>query len=274
MREEEMKINHEPKLERFLNELKKLPEVIGVLYLGSTATKEWDEYSDLDIDIVVEDKNYNEFLKKIPNLLKWWGEEKLINKYMEEDEQYLFVNKEYLKIEIDPKKKNEILPNYWFKFNRIVYDKTGFLKREYEKSLKIKKPKLKHKEFIQFLIDARGTFIYVVRHYSRGQRLSGISELGNIGGKLFYYLGMIKGYEGWEHIRNADKTLDEKEWNFLKNSKCNSFEKKELIRSIKPNWEYMKNIEDLYEMKTKRKLNLKCNDKEILEVIWRTLKVK
>src|SRR3989344_565965 len=238
MREEEMKINHEPKLERFLNELKKLPEVIGVLYLGSTATKEWDEYSDLDIDIVVEDKNYNEFLKKIPNLLKWWGEEKLINKYMEEDEQYLFVNKEY------------------------------------EKSLKIKKPKLKHKEFIQFLIDARGTFIYVVRHYSRGQRLSGISELGNIGGKLFYYLGMIKGYEGWEHIRNADKTLDEKEWNFLKNSKCNSFEKKELIRSIKPNWEYMKNIEDLYEMKTKRKLNLKCNDKEILEVIWRTLKVK
>jgi len=66
-------MNHEEKLQEYVEELKKIPEIIAVCYTGSTARQSWDEYSDLDIDIVVEDKDYDKICKKIPELLKWWG---------------------------------------------------------------------------------------------------------------------------------------------------------------------------------------------------------
>ena len=66
-----MKIDYEPILEKFLIRLKKLSEITGVMYFGSTASKTWDKYSDLDIDIIVKDKNYKKFLEKIPKLLKY-----------------------------------------------------------------------------------------------------------------------------------------------------------------------------------------------------------
>jgi predicted nucleotidyltransferase len=265
-------LNHEPRLERFLEELKKVPEIIGVMYFGSTATKSWDKYSDLDIDVVVEDANYNKFVKKIPKLLEWWGDVKLINQYKDSDEWYVFVGEDYLKIEIDPHKKSNLKSSFWFKQNRIVYDKKKILKEIYQKSKDFKKPELDHGSFVQLFLDLRNMFIYAVRHYSRGQKLSGVSELGNIGGQLFYYLGRIKGLEGWEHIRIAEKTLSKKEWNFLKISRCKSLQKLEVKRAIKANWAYMKYIEGLYQRTSGKKLNLKCNDKEILNLIGNTLK--
>lgn len=239
-------IDHSQKLAEFLEVLKKQQEIIGVMYFGSTATKKWHKYSDIDIDVVIKDKEYNKFLKKLPKLLSWWGNVKLLNHYENHDEHYVFVNNDFLKIEIDPHKKSNISPSYWFKTNKIVYDPTGFLKKTLDNSKKFKKPIKPHKDFIWFFKDTRCNFIYSTRHYARGMKLSGVSELGNIGGQLFRYLGFAKGFEDWENIRAAEKHLTKKEWAFLEKTKCKSHKKSEVIRAILTLWDFMKYVENLY----------------------------
>jgi predicted nucleotidyltransferase len=78
-----MKIDHSKKLKEFTEQIRKMPEVIGISYTGSTATKKWDKYSDIDMDIF---KNNQKEVVKI--ILKAIGEkprkhpyEKLIRKF-------------------------------------------------------------------------------------------------------------------------------------------------------------------------------------------------
>ncbi len=243
------RVDYSKKLKEFTEKLKKIPEIIGVYYTGSTAKKTWDEYSDIDVDIVVKDKDYKKIVKKLPKLLAMWGPIKFYNNYPGDDEVYAYIGKDYLKVEIDP------------------------IKKSYEKQAK-KKPKIKldKKEFVNFFLNIRDAFLYAARHYARGQKLSGASEIGNIGGQLFQKLAAIKGFPGYEFIRQAEKVLLKKEWNFLKISSCKSLKKREFKRAIKANWQYMKYLERLFEKNSGKKLNLKCNDKEILNLIDKILK--
>ena len=266
-----MKADYSKKLDEFTEKLKQIPEILSVFYTGSTAKKSWDKYSDVDINIVVEDKNYKKIVKQLPKLLSMWGKVNLCNHYKGHDETYSFVGKDYTKVEIDPIRKSELKPRWELKDIRIAFDKGGTLTRILKKSHKEKRPKLNHKEFVHLFIDTRSNFLYVVRHYARGQKLSGTDELRRISRELFYYLGKIKGMEGYENIRTAEKHLTEKEWNFLRATDCKSLKKSEVKRALRSNWEYMKYLEELYEKTTTTKLNLKCNDKEILKILERTL---
>jgi len=268
-----MKTDYSKQLAEFTEKLKKISEILAVYYTGSTAGKTWDEYSDIDIDVVVRDKDYYKIVKLLPKILETWSNEKvnLCNHYEGCDEVYSFIGKNYTKVEIDPIKLSELKPCWKLKNIRIAFDKEGALTKVYKKSQKEKREKLNPAEIIWFFLDTRSNFIYVARHYARGQKLSGVSELGSIGGRLFHYLGKLKGMEGYETLRTAEKHLTKKEWNFLKISACKSLEKKEVKRAIHACWDFMKYLENEYEKKTKSKLNLKCNDKDILKIINKTL---
>lgn len=262
-----MKKDYSKKLERFTKKLEEKKDIIAAFYTGSTASQSWDEYSDIDIAIVVEDKDYAKIVKHIREFLGIWGEIKLINKHRGIDETYAYIGKDYLKVEIDPIKKSELKPRWELKNIRIAFDKDGTITKVLKQSFKKTRPELDHEELVHFFLDTRSNFIYVSRHYARGQRLSGMGELNRISGDLFYYLGKIKGMEGYENIRTAEKHLTRGEWDLLRSSSCRSLELSEVKRAIKSSWDYMKYLEKLYEKETKRKLNLNCNDKEILDVI-------
>lgn len=268
----EMFIDYSKRLNEFTDKLKANPKIIAVYFTGSTSKQSWDEYSDIDIDIVVEDKDYRQFLKEIPKLLSFWGKIKFYNNYKDYDETYAFVGKEYLKVEIDPINKSGLKPSWIYKDAKIAFDKEGTLTKVFKKSQKEKRPLLNHKELAHFFLDTRNNFIYSVRHYARGQKLSGAGELRRISGDLFYYLGKIKGMEGYENIRNAEKHLTNKEMDFVKDSELKSLNKKEVIKIIRVEWKYMKYLEKLYEKTSKRKLNFKCDDKEIFNLLIKILK--
>jgi len=264
-----MKPDYSKKLKEFEEYLKEISEIIAVYYTGSTAKKSWDKYSDIDIDVVVKDKDFNKFIKRLPKLLSWWGKIKFINNYPGHSETYAYIGNDYLKVEIDLIKKSwlkgRIRDEGKLKGIRIAFDKEGTLTRESKKAPKLKKQKINHKEAINFFLGIRDNLIYSARHFMRGQRLSGASEIGSTAGSLFIYLGKIKGYKDYENLRDAEKHLTKKEWNFLKISSCKSLKKLEVKRALKANWDFMKYLESLYEKKTKKKLNLKVNDKEILK---------
>lgn len=259
------------KVIEFTKKLEKNPKIIAVSYSGSTATKTWDKYSDVDIDAYVEDKDYDWLVKELPKLLSMWGKVKFHNNYPGIDERYAFIGEDYFKFEIEPYKKSLVKPGPYYKNIRIGFDKEGTLTKVHKESKKIKDAKLNHKEFVNFFLDARSNFLYVVRQYAKGQKLSGASELGSIGGMLFYYLGKLKGMEGWINLRLAERHLTKKEWDFVNNSRCYSLKKSELKRCLKVTSEYMHYIEKFYEKTSKRKLNLSVNDKELFMVVNKIL---
>jgi predicted nucleotidyltransferase len=266
-----MNPDYSQKLKEFEEYLKKIPKIIAVLYTGSTASKKWDKYSDIDIDVVVEDKDYENVVKMLPKLLSWWGKIKLINHYKGSDEKYAFVGEDYFKVEIDPIKKSEIKPSWKVKNIRIAYDKEGTLTKAFKKSQKEKRPKFNIQEFTHLLLETRSNLIYIAAHSARGQKFSGCGEITTVRWDLFYLLSRLKGLEGYELMRGAEKLLCEKEWKLWKDSDCKSYDKQELKRASNANWEFMKYIEKKCEKKTGKKLNLKCDDKEILKRIGKII---
>jgi len=261
-----MKPDYSSKLEEFNEILKAVPEIIGIYYTGSTASKKWDKYSDIDIDMVVEDRNHGKIVKMLPTLLGWWGKVKFCNNYRGYDEVYVYIGDKYLKVEIDPIKKSNFKPAWEIKNIRIVYDKTGYLKKVHKKSQKEKK-KLSHKEIINELLQERDNQLYTARHFMRGQKFSAYSEITTIRWNLFVILSKTKNLTDYELIRSAEKNLNKKELKMWDSTKLKKETKKELKRALKANWEFMKYVEKHYEKKSGKKLNLKCNDKEIIKKV-------
>mgnify|MGYP001563004903 CR=1 FL=1 len=87
---------------------------------------------------------------------------------------------------------------------------------------------------------------------------------------VYYRQGKIKGSDCKCESAQGSEGVTKEEWKFLIDTKCMSFEKKELERAIKSNWEFMIYIQRQYE-KIGEKLKLHCNDKEILDLINKTL---
>jgi len=261
-----MNPDYSKKLKEFEEHLKKIPEIIAVKYTGSTATQKWDKYSDIDIDIIVKDKDYNKIVKKLLRLLSWWGKVKFHNHYRDYVEEYVYIGKDYLKVEIDPIKQSDLKPSLELKNIRIGFDKTGDLIKVYKKSQKIKK-KISHKAIINELLQERDNQLYIARHFMRGQKFSAYSEVDTIRWDLFRILSKIKEMNDYDLIRSAEKNLTEKEKQMWERSKLKKETKEDLKRALRENWDFMKYVEKLYEKKTKKKLNLKCNDKEILKKV-------
>jgi predicted nucleotidyltransferase len=256
-------------LELFTEKLKKIPEIAAIYYTGSTATEKWDEYSDIDIDIVIDDKDYLKIVKKLPKILSLWGPIKHWNRYDAHDEHYAFIGEDYLKVEIDPIKSSILKKGIDWDL-KLVYDPKGLIRRT--KKLAKKKIKPEVKDFEYRLKYGGDNLIYAVRHFARGQKFSALTELNQDRADLFQLLCKLRGVPDYELIRSAERVFSKKEWKLWEDAQCRSMEKKEFKRAILAIWNFMKYIEGEYEKQTGRKLSLGHNDKELLKLFSRTLK--
>jgi predicted nucleotidyltransferase len=257
-----MKKDYSKQLEEFAKKLKNIPEIIAVYYTGSTATEKWDECSDIDIDVVVENENLKKVYKKIPSLFKYWGEVKFWGRYPYGDETYAHVGDNYLKVEINILRLSTL--NQDLKSNKeikIAFDKRNIIKKSGKSKIKIN-----HNEFVNDFLFLRDWHLYVAKHWKRGQKFSAKTEVYSIKYDLFRLLSKIKNREEHELIRNAEKELTKTKRDFFVVNTSNI--KKELEKT----WKFMKHIEKEYEKTFNKKLNMKCNDKEIKQKIRDFLK--
>ena len=168
-------------------------------------------------------------------------------------------------VEIDPIKLSNLKPSEELKNIRIGFDKKEILKDIIKKSKKIK-PKISHKDFENTLYYLRDWHLYTAKHYSRGLKFSALGEVFDIRVLLLELYAKTKGLKDFEIKRNGEHFLSKKEMGFFRGEKI-SIGIKNIRKAMKDNWDFMKYIEKEYEKKTKKKLNLKCNDKEILKII-------
>lgn len=263
---------HKKILEKAIELLKKTPEVHTIALNGSAATGKLTPYSDIDIDVVIKDKEYASFLKKLPPILSSLGEIQLMNKYGGSDEVYAYFGKEYLKVEIDPLRYSEIKPNYFIKDYKIVYAKDNVLKEAVRRSQKIKPVKIDEKIFVWFLKDTRSNLIYVAEHVAKKQLYSAFSDCISLHYGLFLKLGELRGYRDYEFVRRAEKILTKKEKGYLKKSLPGTVTKKEIRQAIFTDLELVQYLEKEFEKEMAREINLGIDDKGIRKHIERLTK--
>ncbi len=256
---------HEEILNLYIDKLRSVKEILAVYCTGSTATKKWDEYSDLDIGFVVEDKDYDKFCKKLPKLLDIGKKIKFHNNYLGIDETYAYMGENYFKVDLEPMKKSNIKKPRWsLKDIRIIFDKEGTLTKSYKQSQNKKLPKLSHKEAVNFFIEERDTQFYVARHCARGLRFSEMNSVNSTWVGLVSFMAKIKGMTDFHFFRAAESLLTQKERELFLMPKLHSDSPKEIEKGMMQNWKIMLYLEKLYEKKF-GKLNLPCKDKEILK---------
>ncbi len=246
-----MKKDYSKRLDEFADKLKEIPEILAAFYTGSTAKQTWDEFSDVDVDIVVRDKDFDKICERVPSLLRLWGDVKFSGKYPDEPEIYAHIGEEYLKVEVGVIKESEleILTDI-----RVAFDKKKILKKTKTKR------KIDHGRFVNDLLFLRDWHLYTAKHWGRGQRFSALKEVYGVRKELLKLFSKVKGLEDYEVVRGAEKLLSDEEREFF------SSEIRNVQVAMKRNWEFMKHIEGEYEKKFK-KLNLKCDDGEILRKI-------
>lgn len=261
------RVPHKDVFELYVDKLKSVKEIIAIYCTGSTATKKWDEFSDLDIDVVVEDKDYDKICKKLPKLLDVGKKIKFYNNYPGIDETYAYMGDDYFKVDMEPVKKSSLEPRWSLKDIRIVFDKDGTLTKAHKQSQNKKLPRLTHKEAVNFFIEHRDIQFYVARHCARGLKFSAMNEVNSTWVGLVCFMAKIKGMADFDLLRSAEKVLRISERKLFKMPRFYSDSPKEIEKGMMINWKTMAYLERLYERKFKRKLNLPCNDKEILKII-------
>jgi len=247
------------KLKQFTEKLKKIPEIIAVYYAGSLGGGTMDKYSDLDIDIVVKDKDYKKITKKIKKLSSFFGEIKLYYPFA------AYVENDYLKVELEPIKKSSLKPDFFLKHVKIIFDREGTLTKLYKKAQRAK-IKINHGNTVDTFKTLIDDQIYTARHTARGWKFDAMEEANWHSKELFLLLARLKGYDQWG-LRRAEEILSKNELKMFKNTVCTSPKTQNIKKSMKANWKFMKYVKDQYEKKTNKKIDLKVNEKEILRIV-------
>jgi predicted nucleotidyltransferase len=261
---------HKEKLAKFIEHVKNIPEIIAVCYVGSTASETWDKYSDLDILLVVKDKDYRKVRRMQPKLFEFFGKIKFQDCFPKTDDEFwAFVGDDYFSVDMDILKKSKLRVGYEFKKARIVFDRDGKLTECCRRARTIHFCRRTLPETKSFLLNIRSNFIGVAGNFMRNRKLYAVSEIDNISAELFGFMAEVKKVAPFELLRQEEK-LSAQEKIFMGESRYKSRDMSEVKRALFANWKYMKYLENEYEKRDGRKLNLKCNDKEILDIINKT----
>lgn len=253
-------------LKEFEKNIIDFPDILAVYYSGSTARKSMDKYSDLDLYLVVSSKNYDSFKMKFRQIAELFNEE--IKFMFSKDAAIVYLGKEFIKVEINLVKKEDLKVSSDLGLIRILFDKEGSLTKLHHKSKEVKKELRDKKSAERFFTAVRDHYISIARHYARGQKFSAVYRLQTIKSKMIPFIAEIKSVEDFELIKNAERVLTKKQYSLMKKIDCN-VEKDSFIKGLNSYFEFAKLLQKEYEQKTKQKLEIKCNDKEIISFVRR-----
>lgn len=123
-------------LENALNDLTNDPNVLAIYLGGSLAKGNYDNYSDIDLHIIVVADKKTDFIREKRERPKKWG--KVL--YYEGSEFTPVVVTHYecfVKVDSFYKEPNELEPSVWLHGLKALYDPHGLVKSVLEQSSKI-----------------------------------------------------------------------------------------------------------------------------------------
>ncbi|MDV2685562.1 hypothetical protein RYX56_14440 [Alkalihalophilus lindianensis] len=123
-------------LEKIEKDLLSDENVLAVFYGGSIGNQDTDLYSDIDLRIIVKDEVFEEYRLNKRARAKNWGEVLYFEDFpwttysVAHYDTFIKVDTFYYKIQ-------DIQPSIWLQNIKIVYDKTGVMRKIIEKSMEL-----------------------------------------------------------------------------------------------------------------------------------------
>jgi len=250
--------------ETFLNNQK----VQGAFYCGTSGTRSWGEYSDIDLVLVVADEDQKGFFKKVPKILrKTVGLKSAVNAAGEDSEWCCLITEDYIGLDLPVLKKADLIPSQKFAHIRILKDHRGLLRRFKKRSADLK-PLIDAEKFINDMRQIKDDQLCLARQVRKGQLLEAMSECTRDGEELFHWLAKLKGVKYQPpSLRDAEKILTKKELELLLETRVKNPVDEEIRVSMKALWKLTLHTIELYERKTGREFPTSYDDGRFLDVV-------
>jgi hypothetical protein len=244
------------------------PRVLCAFYCGTSATGQFDHYSDIDMVLIVDDSEQVRFFLEAPKILKETvGLKSAVNESAGDTEWCCLVTDDYVGLDLPILKKSDLMPSAKFSQIKILKDSDNFL-AEFKKQSAGIDHSFDAKKFINIIEDIKNAQLYFARHARRGWRTKVSSDCIRLGEELYRWLARLKevNSELWD-LRDAEKILDAHELALLLRTRPASSGIDDIRSSMRALWELTMHVIKKYEEYTGVMFPRSYDEREFLNLV-------
>lgn len=261
--------------EKIADAMKKLEQVfipdqkvLGAFYCGSVGSGCYDQYSDIDLVLVVADEDQKTFFRKVPKILQHSvGLKSAVNEAGEDAEWCCLITDDYIGLDLPVLKASDLIPSHKFADIKILKDHRGLLRR-FQRRCAAASCGIDSKKFLNDIQDIMDDQLYLARAVMKGRLVEAMSECTRVGEELFHWLVMVKGIKYQPpSLRDADKILTKKELSMLLKTRPKSPTRSDIRASAKALWTFTLCVIKEYQKATGKKFPPSYDRKEFLNLV-------
>lgn len=238
----------------------------GAFYCGSSGTGLRDEYSDIDLVLVTEEKERRKVFHDVPKVLeRAVGLRSKVDNDGKGEEWCCLVTDDLIGVDIPVMTKEMLTPSYRFAHIKVLKDNRGTIKKFKKKSAQMP-IRIDRKQFENNMRDLLNAQLYLARHVQRGWLAKASRDTAAYGEMLYNYLLLIKGSKFHApDLRDAEISLAKKEFRMLMATRSFSANREEIGKAMAAVWRLTAYVAELYEKKTGRRVFDEKTTKEVLK---------
>lgn len=128
-RDIELSLHREKLLKNAVNDFKNNADVLGIYLAGSLAKGNFDDYSDIDLHIIVKPESKQDFINHKCKFPQNWGEVLFFENSSPSSPVVVSHFKCFVKVDSWYHTPNELSPSIWLKNIQALYDPNGIIKQ-------------------------------------------------------------------------------------------------------------------------------------------------
>lgn len=240
-------------MEEIVELIRSEDRMVAAGFVGSLATGEFSEFSDIDLCVFTEDDDFDEVCGAMEGIARELSNFVIGGYYsFKEDAEigdayWCYLTDKLTNIDFFIVPRSKAKPDHKYRGMVIVKDKDDFLAGIGEASSKMEPVKpVTQGEFRFFLLTQRADFEYAAREYAKGERIEAIENVKFVFKQLLDFYKRLQGV----HIRDfrkLEQILTEDERKVFDEIHSLKPTKSDLRRGQKLNWRLMNKLDEIQE---------------------------
>jgi hypothetical protein len=242
--------------------------VLGAFYCGSLAKGTHTAYSDIDLVLLVREKDKKTLFRRVPRMIhKAIGLKSAVNEGGQSREWCCLVTDDYIGLDLPVFTRRDLVPDPKFADIKILKDYRNLL-REFRRRSNALRPRIDTSRLFHDLQDIKDDQLYVARMVKKGQLLEAMGECTKIGEELFHWLVVLKGVKYHPpSLRDVTKILTGKELYLFLRTRPKSPTASDIRDAMRAVWEFTLHVIEKCKRKTGKQMPTSYDDDEFLGLV-------